>query len=67
VPYFQGDGNGDARVNAADYVVWRNATGGAAASDLLVRTAVPEPRAMVLVFAALAASFASQARHRLRH
>jgi hypothetical protein len=66
VPYFQGDGNGDARVNAADYVVWRNATGGAAESDLLVHTAVPEPRAMVLVIAALAGSFASHTRRSVR-
>ena len=52
------DGNGDNIVNAADYVIWRNNLGPGVGSALGQATAVPEPGACVVCFAAFIAILA---------
>jgi hypothetical protein len=56
------DGNGDGRVTAADYTIWRNALEISAESAGLAR--VPEPSAVLLLMAAVAPLVLSQRRRR---
>ena len=72
-----GDFNGDGRVDAADYVVWRKGAqsqddyndwrmnfGAPAGSGSLVGSAVPEPGALIQLVVAVAAVLASAVRRR---
>ena len=56
------DGNGDGRVDAADYVVWRK---NFAAVNALSTTAVPEPSATTLITFVVIIIVAATARIRI--
>jgi len=59
---YSGDANGDFEVDAADYVIWRKASGDAAGSGSLLEIPVPEPAALSVFIIGSIAMFSHRRR-----